>query len=150
MSLEIVLVPLAIAVTKEVVEGIANRSQRNDQDYTVLPTRMKDESLLLQALEEWSCSFRKAETLDSLQTNNENEVTFIVNEEGCYSLVLPKTADIMAFEEWIEKVEGSYTHYLQQRVYQHLLEKAKEQGMILEKEELLEDHSIQLTYLVNR
>lgn len=150
MSLEIVLVPLAIAVTKEVVEGISSRLEKKDQDYTIIPTRMKDESLLKQALEEWSCSFRKAETLDSLQANNENEVTFMINEEGCYSLVLPKTADIKAFEEWVEKVEGSYTHYLQQRVYQHLLEKAKDAGMILEKEELLDDHSIQLTYLVNR
>jgi hypothetical protein len=150
MSIEIVLIPLAIALTKEIAEGVSNLSETNNNDFTILDTRMKDESLLKQALEEWTCSFREVEALDSLQQLHENEVTFMMNKEGCYSLVLQKSADKDSFQEWIEKVETSYTHYLQQRVYLNLVEKAKEQGMILENEELFEDHSIQLTYILNR
>lgn len=150
MSIEIVLIPLAIALTKEITEGVSNLSEKNNKDYSILDTRMKDESLLKQALDEWTCSFREVEALDSLQQLHENEVTFMMNKEGCYSLVLPKSADKNSFQEWIEKVETSYTHYLQQRVYLNLVEKAKQQGMILENEELLEDHSIQLTYILNR
>jgi hypothetical protein len=150
MSIEVVLIPLAIAVTKEIAEGIANRAENKRKDHILLETRMKDESLLKQALEEWSCSFREVETLDSVKTVNENEVTFMLNQEGCYTLVLPKAADKEAYVEWIGNVEQSYTHFLQQRVYLNLVEKAKEQGMILEQEEVLQDNSIQLTYILNR
>lgn len=150
MSIEIVLIPLALALTKEVAEGLSNYMENGKSDYILMETRMKDESLLKQALEEWSCSFRQVEAVDSLKLTNENEVTFLVNEEGCYSLVLSKLADKNAYMEWINNIETSYTHYLQQSVYQNLIEKAKEQGMILEKEELLEDNSIQVTYVINQ
>ncbi|ERI09677.1 DUF1257 domain-containing protein [Aneurinibacillus aneurinilyticus] len=150
MSIEIVLIPLAIALTKEIAEGISNYTDNNRNDHVVIETRMKDESLLKQALGEWSCSFRHVETLDFLESINENEVTFLLNEEGCYSLVLPESADRGAYIEWINDVEKSYTHYLQQSVYQNLMEKAKRQGMILEQEEVLEDNSIQVTYILNR
>lgn len=150
MSIEVVLIPLAIAITKEIAEGISNRTENKKSNNICIDTRMKDETLLKKALEEWSCSFRQVETPDALKTVNENEVTFMINEDGCYMLVLPDTADQKAFSEWIENVEKSYTHFLQQSVYLNLIEKAKDQGMILEQEELLEDNSIQLTYIVNR
>lgn len=149
MSIEIVLVPLAFALTKEIAKGVSQWSENKDMDFIVLETRMKDEVLLQQALEEWSCSFRKVEALEEFQLNYDHEVTFLLNEEGCYSLVLPGTADRESFTEWVEKVEASYTHYLQQSVYQNLIEQAREQGLILEKEELLEDNSIQVTYILN-
>ncbi|PGT14273.1 hypothetical protein [Bacillus cereus] len=149
MSVEIVLIPLAIALTKEVAEGISSYTEKKQKDCIVLETRMKDEELLKKALEEWSCSFRQVDSLDSFKGIQENEVTFMLEKEGRYSLVLPKSAERTAYLEWLEKVETSYTHYLQQRVYQNLIEKAKNKGMVLENEELLEDNSIQLTYILN-
>lgn len=149
MSIEVVLIPLAIALTKEIVEGISKQLQHGGQRYTILPTRMKDEALLEQALNDWSCSLRKAESADSITFGGEREATFIVNEEGGYDLILPESADREAFAEWVEKVELSYQHYLQQSVYSSLIEKAKEQGLILETEEVLEDNSIQVTYILN-
>lgn len=149
MSIEILLIPLAIAVTKQVADSISNYTENKRNEFKVIETRMKDEALLKQALEEWSCLLRQVESLDSLKLSNENEVTFLLNQEGCYSLVISTTADEQAFRVWVDNVEKSYTHYLQQRVYQNLIEKAKEQGLILEKEELLEDNSIQVTYILN-
>lgn len=149
MSVEIVLIPLAIALTKEVAEGLFRYTEKKQNDCIVLETRMKDEELLKKALEEWSCSFRQVDTLDSFKSIQENEVTFMLDEEGRYSLVLPKSAERNAYLEWLDKVETSYTHYLQQRVYKNLIEKAKDKGMVLENEELLEDNSIQLTYILN-
>jgi hypothetical protein len=147
MSIEIVLIPLAIALTKEVAEGISSYAAKKQKDCIVLKSRMKDEELLKKALEEWSCSFRQVDTLESFKSLQENEVTFMLDEEGNYLLVLPKSAERTAYLDWLEKVETSYTHYLQQRVYQNLIEKAKNKGMVLENEELLEDNSIQLTYI---
>ncbi|ANV74119.1 MULTISPECIES: hypothetical protein [Bacillus cereus group] len=149
MSIEIVLIPLAIALTKEVAEGISSYAAKKQKDCIVLKSRMKDEELLKKALEEWSCSFRQVDTLESFKSLQENEVTFMLDEEGNYLLVLPKSAERTAYLDWLEKVETSYTHYLQQRVYQNLIEKAKNKGMVLENEELLEDNSIQLTYILN-
>lgn len=150
MSIEIVLIPLAIALTKEVAEGISRYTEKKHKDCIVLETRMKDEELLKKALEEWSCAFRQIDTLDSLKSLNENEITFMLDEEGRYLLVLPESSDRNAYLEWLDKVETSYTHYLQQRVYQNLIEKAKNKGMVLENEELLDDNSIQLTYILNQ
>ncbi|MFS1515375.1 hypothetical protein V1503_02480 [Bacillus sp. SCS-151] len=147
MSLEIVLIPLAFALTKEIVEGI---SEFRENQYTIIETRMKDENLLKQALEEWDCSFRQVEEPLDLKIIYDNEVTFIIGEQGCYSLVLPNSADKGEYMEWISNVEESYTHYLQQSVYQNLIYKAKQQGLILEKEEVLEDNSIQVTYILNQ
>lgn len=149
MSIEIVLIPLAIAVTKEIAEGISKNTENKKDNFTILDTRMKDESLLKLALEEWSCSFREVVETHSLRLNNENEMTFLMNKDGCYSLIIPKKADKNGYLEWLDKVEISYTHYLQQRVYQNLIEQAKSQGMVLESEKLLEDNSIQVTYIIN-
>ncbi|MCM3040891.1 DUF1257 domain-containing protein [Paenibacillus motobuensis] len=151
MSVEIVLIPVAIALTKEIAEGISRRLENKD-NILILETRMKDELLLKQALEDWNCSFRSIdhskEIAFPLQGND--EVIFMLNSTGRYSLVLPQTADQTAYEEWLSNVEDSYTHLLQQQVYQNLIERAPENGLILEQEERLADRSIQLTYILDK
>ncbi|MFP7288142.1 DUF1257 domain-containing protein [Shouchella clausii] len=153
MSIEIVLIPLAIAVTKQVAEAVSVHREKLQARHVVLETRMKDEVLLREALEEWSCSFRQVEhtdSLESLEWSLSNEVTFLQQENGSYSLVLPQGADVTAYTEWVGNVETSYTRHLQQKVYRNLIEQAREQGMVMEKEEVLEDQSIQITYVLNR
>ncbi|GIP11210.1 hypothetical protein J1TS5_33800 [Paenibacillus macerans] len=152
MSLEIVLIPVAIALTKEIAEGISRKLENRENNLLILETRMKDEALLKQALEDWDCSFRTAEGVEAVKfaSSVTNEVIFTINETGCYTLILPETADQGAYEEWIANVEQSYTRLLQQKVYQNLVEKARSQGLILEQEERLRDRSIQLTYILNR
>ncbi|WP_172195828.1 hypothetical protein [Saccharibacillus qingshengii] len=150
MSLEILLVPLAIAATKEIAEAIMRQTDRQkDVGYAEIQTRMKDQNLLKQALKEWDTDFRQVEDIASLRLDTQNEAVFMVNEEGRYLLLLPQTADLEKYASWIEDVERSYTHYLQQAVYRKLLERAEERGMTLEKEELMQDDSIQLTYVLN-
>lgn len=153
MSIEIVLIPLAIAVTKQVAEAVSVHREKLQARHEILETRMKDEVLLREALEEWSCSFRQVEhtdSLESLEWSMANEVTFLQQENGTYSLVLPQGADVTAYTEWVNNVETSYTRHLQQKVYRNLIEQAREQGMVMEKEEVLEDQSIQITYVLNR
>ncbi|MFP4976515.1 hypothetical protein ACE6ED_14010 [Paenibacillus sp. CN-4] len=153
MSIEIVLIPLAIAVTKQVAEAVSVHREKLQARHVILETRMKDEVLLREALEEWSCSFRQVEhtdSLESLEWSMANEVTFLQQENGSYSLVLPQGADVTAYTEWVDNVETSYTKHLQQKVYRNLIEQAREQGMVMEKEEVLEDQSIQITYVLNR
>lgn len=152
MSLEIVLIPVAIALTKELAEGISRALENKEGRYLVLETRMKDEQLLKQALDDWDCSFRSLGSVEEVvfPSQGVNEVIFLVNQAGCYSLVLPETADQTAYEEWLSNVEASYTRLLQQKVYQTLTEKARDQGLILEQEERLGDRSIQLTYILKR
>lgn len=152
MSVEIVLIPVAIALTKEIAEGISRKLENKDSDILILETRMKDESLLKQALEDWDCSFRTLDDIGDLTfpSPGHDEVIFLRNHTGCYTLVLPHTADQTAYEEWLSNVENSYTDLLQQQVYQNLLERAQSQGLILEQEERLKDRSIQLTYILNQ
>lgn len=152
MSLEIVLIPVAIALTKEIAEGISRKLDNKENNLLILETCMKDEVMLKQALEDWDCSFRTCEGVEAVgfASSVTNEVIFTVNEAGCYTLILPETAEQAAYEEWIANVEQSYTRLLQQKVYQNLVEKARSQGLILEQEERLRDRSIQLTYILNR
>lgn len=148
MSVEIVLIPVAIALTKEIAEGISHRLEHKDKKVVILETRMKDEALLRLALDEWECSLLTVGGLEEVQfaSSAANEVIFTVNEEGRYALVLPETADQAAYKEWITNVEQSYTRHLQQMVYRNLMEQAKSQGLIFEQEERLEDQSIQITF----
>lgn len=152
MSVEIVLIPVAIALTKEIAEGISRRLENKDNEILILETRMKDELLLKQALEDWNCSFRSIDHFKEITfpLQGNDEVIFMLNSTGRYSLVLPQTADQTAYEEWLSNVEDSYTHLLQQQVYQKLIERAPENGLILEQEERLADRSIQLTYILDK
>jgi len=151
MSLEILLVPLAIAATGGIAEIIKKRVERQSTfQYVLIQTRMKDEALLKKALQEWDTQFRQIEEGDQIQLDSDREAVFIVGEEGRYLLVLPETEEQEKYTKWIENLEKSYTHYLQQEVYTRLRERAEEQGMILEKEELMQDDSIQLTYVINQ
>lgn len=150
MSLGILLIPLALAVTTEVSQSVAEYVNRKKQDYILLQTRMKDENLMKQALNEWNCKFRQLDEDQPMQNTQEDEAYFILNEEGRYMLAVPNSTDQQQYEQWITELEQAYTHYLQQAVYQRLTEKARQRGMSLEKEEILEDNSIQMTYILNK
>lgn len=151
MSLEILLVPLAIAATGGIAEIMKKRVERQSTfQYVLIQTRMKDEALLKKALQEWDTQFRQIGEGEQIQVDSNSEAVFTVGEEGRYLLVLPETEDQEKYAKWIENLEKSYTHYLQQEVYTRLLERAEEQGMVLEKEELMQDDSIQLTYVINQ
>ncbi|GAA0378244.1 hypothetical protein [Paenibacillus motobuensis] len=152
MSVEIVLIPVAIALTKEIAEGISRKLENKDNSILILETRMKDELLLKQALEDWDCSFRSIDHIEEIPFPSQeyDEVIFLLNSTGRYSLVLPQTADQTAYEEWLSNVEHTYTNLLQQQVYQTLIERAPRNGLILEQEERLADRSIQLTYILNK
>lgn len=149
LSLEIVLVPLAIALTKEIAEGISEHLEKK-MKHVILETRMKDEELLKQALEELDCSFRKIDSKEMISSITENEVTFLQGDDGCFSLVIAESADNHRYINWLKTLEETYTHYLQQKVYQTLLERAAERGLVLEKEEFFEDNSIQITYVLQK
>lgn len=152
MSLEIVLIPVAIALTKQMAEGVSRRLENQDTVF-LLETRMNDEALLKQALEDWDCTYRTVHRFEDIESSTSfdgDEVVFAMNEAGCFTLVLPETADRNAYEEWLAQVEKSYASHLQHRVYQNLIERARSQGLILEQEELLGDRTIQLTYILNR
>lgn len=149
LSLEIVLVPLAIAITKEIAEEISEHLEKKKQ-HKIFKTRMKDEELLKQALEELNCTFRKINSTELISSIKKNESAFLRAEDGCFSFVATVTNNNQEYIHWLESVEETYTHYLQQKVYQTLLERAAERGLILEKEELFEDNSIQITYVLQK
>lgn len=149
LSLEIVLVPLAIAITKEIAEEISEHLEKKKQ-HKIFKTRMKDEELLKQALEELNCTFRKINSTELIASIKKNESAFLRAEDGCFSFVAAETNNNQEYIRWLESVEETYTHYLQQKVYQTLLERAAERGLILEKEELFEDNSIQITYVLQK
>jgi hypothetical protein len=146
MSLEILLIPLAIALTKEIAEALTENKHDN---FMKIETRMKDQTLLELAIADWNCTFREIDTIDKLKPIGENEATFIKSEDGTFILVVNELAKKEDYEKWITDVEESYTHHLQQSVYMKLVTNAKERGLIIEKEVVLEDNSIELTYIIN-
>jgi len=144
MSIELVLIPMAIVAIDEFSK---TRKEKSENNYLMLETAMKDESLLKQVLSEWDCTMDILTDTISIKKKI-NQVMFTLNEHHAFSLVLPKGANQVEYKKWLNEIEEAYAHLIQQRVYEQLIYQAQARGMNLEDEEILEDNSIQLTYVI--
>lgn len=145
MSVSLVLIPVAIAVAG----AISTRKERSQEvpDSFRLGTRMKDEGLLRTALENYGCrSVAMGQTIDS--TINGARILFERNERGVFEAVFVGDIPSDHAQTFLADLDEEYTRMVQQQVYQNLLSRARERGLILESEEVQEDNSIVLTLQV--
>ncbi|MFE8700596.1 DUF1257 domain-containing protein [Cytobacillus sp. FJAT-54145] len=106
---------------------------------------MNDENLLKRALEQYGCSFEKDEKTLNVE---DFKIGFLKNDVGIFEAVFDIDIKFEDAQRFLQNIEEEYTHILQQETYQKLLHRAKEQGLILETEEVNESNSIILTFKV--
>lgn len=145
MSVTLVLIPVAIAVAGA-ISTRKERSQELSNSFS-LETRMKDEELLKAALENYGCkSVVMEETIDS--TLDGTRILFERNEQDVFEVVFVGDISTDHARTFVAELDEEYTQLVQQQVYENLLSRARQRGLVMESEEVQEDNSIVVTFRV--
>jgi|GEM_PF-5335412 len=141
MSIELTLIPLAIAT------GILVRREmdKRKQNEHYMQTSLKDRDLLRQVLEREGCEVEVDKSILATEIGGRPTV-FNKDEQGVYSVVITgemKQEEAAAIMSGIEK---KYGLALQEREYQRLMEGAKQNGFELETNEMLPGRVIHLVF----
>lgn len=144
MSIELILIPIGIAVGQKVATLI---DKRNENKAYTIQTVMKKEHLLKKAIEQYGCSVQGDET--NYQTEvGDIKIGFYQNEEGVFEAIFDESVEQEHALEFIENLHTEYKYLIQQETYTRLVERAKENGLELESEAIQKDRSILLTFEV--
>jgi hypothetical protein len=145
VSIEILLIPIAIAVVGEIT-GKKKAAQSTGDSYRLI-TRFKDADLLHEALRRLGChSVVTDHNVTSMM--DEKQLVFELCNEGHFEAVFYGDVDREEAEIFLSGLHDEYGLQVQQQVYQKLLTRAKERGYTIEAEQVLEDSSIVLTIMV--
>lgn len=141
MSITLVLVPVAIAVAGAI--ATRERSQDNPNSFH-LRTKIKDEHLLKTALENYGCrTIVTSETIDSAIDGT--RILFERNEQNVFEVVFIGEISKDHAQAFLDQLHDEYTHLVQQQVYENLISRARQRGLVIESEEVQEDNSIVVT-----
>jgi len=145
MSITLILIPVAIAVAG----AISTRKERSEglPNSFSLETRMKDEELLEAALRNYGCkSVTTGGTIDS--TLNGTRILFERNEQGVFEAIFVGDISADHARTFVAELDEEYAQLVHQQVYENLLSRARQRGLVMESEEVQEDNSIVLTFRV--
>lgn len=148
MSIELILIPIGIAVVQSVGERI-ERNKGHEQTYKI-KTVMKREHLLKQAIEQYGCEVNLLNKNNYLTEIGNIKIHFQYDESGIFEAVFDNSVETEAALEFIENVNTEYKYAIQQETYRKLLQQAEQKGLALESEEIQGDRSILLTFNVNQ
>lgn len=148
MSIELILIPIGIAVVQSVGERI-ERNKGHEQTYKI-KTVMKREHLLKQAIEQYGCEVNHLNKNNYLTEIGNIKIHFQYDESGVFEAVFDNSVETEAALEFIENVNTEYKYAIQQETYRKLLQQAGHKGLALESEEIQGDRSILLTFNVNQ
>lgn len=115
------------------------------------PTNFRDKSLLKQVLLDNGMQPIELENGHMRCDLAGANMTF--KQEGPDSLIvveLSSEVDMQSVFRHLSVVDDEYKRYVQNEVYQHLLQKVEEKGLKIEQEQVLEDHSIVVTLNIQR
>lgn len=145
MSIEVVLIPIGLAAAG----WIARRLSAKDSDSVIcFETQFKNVNLLQKSLQDFGCSFAlEGEQVQS--SYGRANLIFKPDEQGVFNAYLIRDASVEDTQTFLVDLHDQYKRLVQQQSYETLLRRANEQGMVLEREEILEDNSVVLTFTVS-
>lgn len=145
MSIELALIPIAIALAG----AVSTRAQQElaDANSYALGTKMRNPRLLQQALEQYGCSSVVTEEAVDVTFQGEN-ILFAQNEDGVFEAIFRNRISHEQANTFLDHIHEEYTQLVQQEVYQKLISRAQDRGLILETEEVMQDNSILLTFQI--
>lgn len=146
MSVEIVLVPLALAAAQAVATvggglaaGMTDRAERT----CLVQTRLKHKGLLLEALADVGAVAEETETgvrgrIDALVFE------FVHHEDGTLTAKFPAGTEPDRAQAFVLETDAAYALRVQQTVRDRIRQRAGELGMTIEAEHVDADNSITL------
>lgn len=149
MSLSILLVPMAIGMASVSLTSVPDKTALLEQDkrFYELKTRMKDESILEEALKNYgSQTERNNEGVTS--KIGDTDINFIKGSKGVYHAYFHEDILLEDAEQFIDNIYNEYTRIVQEKTYHKLMARAKDEGLELETEETNEEETIVLTFEV--
>ncbi|MHB8895999.1 MAG: DUF2997 domain-containing protein [Candidatus Geothermincolia bacterium] len=141
MSIELTLIPLAIA-TGVIVRRAMDKRRQNEH---YMQTSMKDRDLLRKVLAENGCEVEVDKSILTTEIDGLPAV-FSKDDQGIYSVVINgelKTGDALAK---VKKIEEKYGRALQEQEYQKLMAGARQNGYELQTNEMLPGKVIHLVF----
>jgi hypothetical protein len=149
LSVEILLVPLALAAAHAVVAlaGVVTAGVSDDgeeQKTCVVQTRLKHPGLLVDALHSVGAK-AKADADGSVTGTWEGiNFSFVHHEDGTLSAHFDADVDVERARELILATDAAYAKAVQEAVRQRVKQRAGELGMTVESETVGEDESVTL------
>ena len=108
---------------------------------------MKDEELLNAALERYGCrSVVMGATVDSAL--GDTRMVFERDESGVFDALFIGNISTEHAATFLGELDEEYTLLVQQRVYENLLSRARDRGLVVESEEVQVDNSVVITLRV--
>lgn len=147
MSIELVLIPVAIAITQSIGSHVEKKLDSKIEYH--ITTIMKDKDLVKKALENYGCNPNFIGNDEITSEIGESKILFLQNSEGVIDAYFDNEIPLDSATEFLNNIQEEYTSIVQQETYLRLLERAKEKGMILETEEITNSNSIVLTFKIN-
>ena len=149
MSLEIILIPLAIAlVTKAHSKAQENTPNASSHQVNV-ETRMKNLDLLQNAMRNIGCTTTMQEN-EIAASLNSIYFTFTKNPQGIWAARFVAGTSVEVAEQIIGQIDKAYGIEVQTEVLRKIKERAPQSGMTLESETINEDSSVTLVLAVNQ
>ncbi|HEY7033386.1 MAG TPA: hypothetical protein VH482_18745 [Thermomicrobiales bacterium] len=145
MSIELALIPIAIAIAGRV--GSRKKRARELPNSFCLETQFKDGAILQASLEDYGCrSIFTGSKVDSYIGGT--QIIFEPSESGVFDAVFVGNIAIEHAQAFIADLHDEYTKRVQREVYQKLISRAKDRGLLLESEAVQDDNSIVLTFAI--
>lgn len=160
MSCGIDLVALAIALPIWLAQVAAAKAAQKhgqqvraapvttrEQDAVIASTVMKERELLKSVLTDYGCEVRLEGK--ELLTNVEGAtLSFVLGKEGNYDAWFTGDITEERAKEIVTEIQDMYTREVQSSTYNKVVKDAETKGYSLESEEMEEDNSIVLTYVI--
>ncbi|WP_147532985.1 hypothetical protein [Bacillus marasmi] len=147
MSIELALIPIAIAVGQTIATRLDSKIEKKPS--RTYKTIMKEERLLARALKAYGCSVTN---LDNQVSSSIGDIGIIFqkDEEGVIRAIFSNEIGEEHALQFLDNISTEYRRLVQEDTYQKLLQRAKDKGYILESEEINEQNSIVLTFQINQ
>lgn len=147
MSLSVFLLPAALAITT----GLAGQLEQQVEqgEFYKINTNMKDEQIMQQALENRGNTVTVTD--DQIEASiGKVDIYFQRQEDNTISAIFHKDVAVEDAREFIKNTYEEYTHVVQQNTYEKLLQRAENEGLVLQTETKQKDNTIVLTFNVER
>jgi len=146
-----ILVPAALPAIAAIAAGTAkisaNAAAGAAENAVCYESHFTDKELLTLALKK--NGFQLIENDDHITVSlGESLVLFHRNEAGAFNIYMDSQLQKEQITAFLENLCSSYTAVLQERLYQRVLSRARENGMKLEQEIIHDDNSIELVLKV--
>jgi hypothetical protein len=142
MSIESIILPVAAAA----LLAAALKKRHQDKDFEIKDTGITDEPLLIESLKDLGWEY--CESGSEFAIRHEKTRFILASDGQTFSAMVPHKQKSDEVWTMVNDLTSLYGRKLQHKVYQDILDRAPANGLVLEKEEVLDDNSVVMTFSV--